>query len=144
LDKSDVSNKGGDDYPVRIHITFAYNPESNGFFAKLKRKTASFFTGKTHPKCAINYIWANNTPVGTIIPSPYIKDVKMIVVENGNANVNTWVQMERNIVEDYRVAFGEDPPFISAIAIMTDSDDTGESVTAYYGDIVMKNVPAQK
>jgi hypothetical protein len=42
---------------------------------------------------------------------------------------------ERNIVEDYRKAFGEEPPMISGVAIMTDTDNTGESVTAYYGDI---------
>jgi hypothetical protein len=41
-------------------------------------------------------------------------------------------------VADYRAAFGEDPPPINGVAIMTDTDNTGESATAYYGDIVFK------
>jgi len=40
--------------------------------------------------------------------------------------------------EDYKQAFGKEPPMISGIAIMTDTDNTGESATAYYGDILLK------
>jgi hypothetical protein len=59
----------------------------------------------------------------------------MIVVRSGAARVGAWVEEERNVYEDYRKAFGEDPPMIKGIAVMTDTDDTGESATAYYGDI---------
>jgi hypothetical protein len=59
----------------------------------------------------------------------------MVVVESGPERLQQWVRVERNIVEDYRKAFGEEPPTISGVAIMTDTDNTGESVTAYYGDI---------
>lgn len=31
--------------------------------------------------------------------------------------------------------FGEEPPLAGGIAIMTDTDNTGESATAYYDDI---------
>ena len=41
--------------------------------------------------------------------------------------------------EDYKTAFKQEPPSISGIAIMTDSDNTGESATAFYGDIIFKN-----
>ncbi|HNP30842.1 MAG TPA: DUF3047 domain-containing protein, partial [Nitrospirales bacterium] len=40
--------------------------------------------------------------------------------------------------EDYKKAFGEDPPNISGVAIMTDTDNTKESAIAYFGDIVFK------
>ena len=35
----------------------------------------------------------------------------------------------------YKQAFGEDPPMIKGIAIMTDTDNTKERAIAYYGDI---------
>jgi hypothetical protein len=60
----------------------------------------------------------------------------MIVVESGPARLNRWVQEKRNILEDYRKAFGNPPPLISGVAVMTDSDNTGESATAHYGDII--------
>ena len=62
----------------------------------------------------------------------------MIVVETGSTKLNTWITEERNVYEDYTRAFGQDPPMISGVAIMTDTDNTGESAEAYYGDIVFK------
>ena len=65
----------------------------------------------------------------------------MIVVESGPAKLNTWITEERNVYEDYKRAFGEEPPMISGVAIMTDTDNTGESAEAYYGDILFKKRP---
>jgi hypothetical protein len=48
------------------------------------------------------------------------------------------VSEERNLYEDYKKAFGQEPPMISGIAIMTDTDNTAESAIAYYGDILFK------
>ena len=62
----------------------------------------------------------------------------MIVVESGDSRLNQWIQEERNVYEDYKSAFGQEPPIISGVAIMTDSDNTGESATAFYGDIIFK------
>ena len=52
--------------------------------------------------------------------------------------VNQWVSEERNVYEDYKQAFHEEPPIISGVAIMTDTDNTGESTVTYYGDILFK------
>jgi len=40
-----------------------------------------------------------------------------------------------NVLEDYRRAFGEEPPRVRSVGIMSDSDNTGERTVAYYGDI---------
>ena len=96
------------------------------------------FTEPVPPLAAINYIWESTTPKGTIVPNPYAEQVKMIVVESGRVLINQWVNEERNVYEDYRKAFGEEPPMVSGVAIMTDTDNTGESAIAYYGDIVFK------
>lgn len=64
--------------------------------------------------------------------------VHMIVVESGSTKFNTWITEERNFYENYKRAFGDEPPMISGIAIMTDTDNTGESAEAYYGDIMFK------
>jgi hypothetical protein len=87
---------------------------------------------------AILYIWESHAPVGTMVPNPYSDRVMMFVVESGADKLNQWVSEEHNVLEDYKRAFGEEPPMISGVAIMTDTDNTGESATAYYGDIVFK------
>jgi hypothetical protein len=138
LKKGDVNKKEGDDYPARIYITFEYDPSKLSFFEKMKYETVRLFYGQYPPLSAINYIWESKAPVGTIVPNPYTDRVKMIVVESGEAKLNQWVNEEKNIYEDYQKAFGEEPPIISGIAIMTDTDNTAESATTYYGDIVFK------
>ena len=142
LKKGDVATKAGDDYPARLYITFAYDSTKVGFFEKLKFETIKLVYGQYPPIGAINYIWESVSPVGTMVPNPYTDRVYMIVVESGEAQINQWVTEERNIAEDYRKAFGEDPPTISGVAIMTDTDNTKESAIAYFGDIVFKQSPS--
>lgn len=140
FNKGDVTRKDGDDYPARIYITFEYDPGRVGFWEKAKFKMARLFYGEYPPTGAINYIWANKAGPGKIFRNPYTERVMMVVVESGPELLNTWVNEERNILQDYRKAFGENPPMISGVAIMTDSDNTGESATAYYGDIIFKKL----
>ena len=59
----------------------------------------------------------------------------MIVVESGAEKVGVWVEESRNVYQDYKQAFGEDPSFINGVAIMTDTDNTKERAVAFYGDI---------
>lgn len=141
LKNGDVLKKEGDDYPARIYITFEYDSAKVGFFDKAKYESIRLFYGQYPPIGAINYIWESKAPKGTMVPNPFTGRVKMIVVESGVAGLNQWIGEERNVYEDYKKAFGEEPPLISGIAIMTDTDNTGESATAYYGDIVFRKAP---
>ncbi len=138
LKKGDVKRKDGDDYPARIYITFKYDPSKLSFAQKAKYETVKALYGQYPPHAAINYIWESKASKGTIVPNPYTDRVMMIVVESGEAKLNQWANEERNIYEDYKKAFKEEPPLISGVAIMTDTDNTGESAMAYYGDILFK------
>lgn len=135
--RGDVTRKDGDDYPVRIYVSFRYSPERLTFAERVRYTAARVFYGEYPPHAGINYIWDAKAPVGTVVPNPFTDRVRMIVVESGSANLDTWREYRRDIVADYRRAFGEDPPPISGIAVMTDADNTGESVSAWYGDIAL-------
>lgn len=137
LQRSDVALKEGDDFPARLYITFAYDPDKVGFGKKLKFKAGQALFGDI-PIAALNYIWETKTPVGTIVENAYTNFAQMIVVESGPQKVGSWVDEERNIYEDYKRAFGEEPPMINGVAIMSDTDNTKEQATAYYGDIVFQ------
>jgi len=134
--KGDVTQKSGDDYPARLYITFVYQPDKVGFLEKLKYETAKLIYGEYPPGGALNYIWDSKAPVGTTVPNPYSDRARMVVVESGAGRLNQWVEEQRNLLEDYQKAFGTPPPPISGVAVMSDSDNTGEAATAYYGDIV--------
>lgn len=133
-----AKKKSGDDYPARIYIAFQYDPDEAGFFEKVKFEAIKAIHGEYPPAASINYIWGSQTPVGETVPNPYTERVQMIVVDSGKEKTGTWVKHTRNVYEDYTAAFGQAPPPVSGIAIMSDSDNTKESATAYYGDIIFK------
>lgn len=115
--QGDSRTKAGDDYAARIYVVFPH-----WFFPKTK---------------TLNYIWANRLPKDAIQANAYTSNAQMIAVESGVEKVGTWVAVRRNIIDDYRRAFGEDPPHKGAIAIMTDTDNTGETAIAWYSRIIV-------
>jgi hypothetical protein len=137
LQRSDVALKEGDDFPARLYITFEYDADKVSFGKKLKFKAGRALFGDI-PVAALNYIWETKTPVGTIVENAYTDFAKMVIVESGTQKVGMWIDEERNIYEDYKNAFGEEPPMINGVAIMSDTDNTKEQATAYYGDIVFQ------
>ncbi|HXV68018.1 MAG TPA: DUF3047 domain-containing protein [Nitrospira sp.] len=140
LQNSDATRKDGDDYPARLYITFEYDPDKVSFGKRLKFKAGQVVFGDI-PIGAISYVWERKAPVGAIIDNAYTDFVKMVVVESGPRQIGIWVDESRNIYEDYKKAFGEEPPMINGVAIMSDTDNTKERVTAYYGDITFTKRP---
>ncbi|WP_434968022.1 DUF3047 domain-containing protein [Marinobacter sediminum] len=137
FEKGDAREKSGDDYPARIYVAFEFQPDKAGFFERAKRKAVEMVFGETLPGNALNYIWANTLPKGDVVPNPYTDKTMMVAVNSGIDQVGEWVTVERDIVSDYQNAFGEAPPPVVGIAIMSDSDNTGETATAWYGDITV-------
>lgn len=141
LVKADVRRKRGDDYPARITITFAYDPKRASFGQRIRYETARLIYGEYPPHAGLSYIWEGKAAVGSVVANAYTDRVRMLVVESGAARLGQWLEYERDILQDYRTAFGAEPPLISGVAIMTDADDTGESALAYYGEISLHSRP---
>lgn len=129
--KGDATKKEGDDYPIRIYIMFQYNPKKASFFDSVKYELAKSFYGEYPPHSALNYIWANKQQSQKIITSAYTDKAKMIVTDSGSLHVKQWREHSVNVLENYKKAFGENPPQNVSLAIMTDSDNTKESATSY-------------
>jgi hypothetical protein len=137
LEKGDAKSKQGDDYAARIYVAFAFDPDQASWWERARHKAAAAFSGKEVPGSALNYIWANKAPKNSIVTNPYIPESMMVAVQSGNSRAGRWITEKRNIVEDYRQAFNQTPPEIIGIGIMTDTDDTGEQTSGYYGDILL-------
>ena len=138
---SDPRTKGGDDYVARIYITFAVDPERAGVKEKAENAIAHMLYGETPPHAALSYVFTHKAALGSIITSPYTQRVKKIVLDADPASVGKWKSFTRDIYDDYKRAFGEEPTRISGIAIMIDTDNTGESASARFGDITLSSRP---
>jgi hypothetical protein len=135
----DATRRNGDDYPARVYVTFAFDPDAP-LTDRMAHRAASALFGEV-PFRAINYIWANRLPKGRHVPNPYTSSVCMIAVQSGNGQAGTWQHEWRDMFADYRLCFGRDPVGVNGIAIMTDSDNTNGSTTAWYGDVRVVGLP---
>jgi len=134
LTKSNITTKEGDDYPARVYILFDYDIRKLPFSVRAKIRLARLY-GADVPLAALCYVWDGKAAAGTSVWSVYTDRVRVIVAESGGTNLGKWVTIRRDVAADFRAAFGEDPPAISGVVLATDTDNTGESATAFYGDI---------
>lgn len=84
------------------------------------------------------YVWTNaRIPEGSIVVSPYHPGTgRSVVVRSGEQWIGQWVRERRNVIDDFRRAFGREPPeTVEVIAIFTDNDQTREPVETYYGAV---------
>jgi hypothetical protein len=138
LPSGNMTKKEGDDFAARVYVTFDYDPSNLSFSDRIKYRLYRTFTSFEIPLRSLNYVWGNEPDkVGSTGPNPFSDWVQYVVVQSGNENAGKWFTEKRNLFEDYRMIYGEDPPMISGITIMTDSDNTGESTKAYFGKIIL-------
>lgn len=117
LNVADEKSKKGDDYSARIYII----------------KDGGFFFWKTK---ALNYVWARHEKKDAIWPNAFApNNAMMIASRSENDPLNTWYQEKKNIAKDYELAFGEKITTIDGIAIMSDTDNSLDETTSYFGDI---------
>ena len=118
LEKGDATKKEGNDYPARLCVVFK-----------------NWIPWQSR---ALNYIWANRLPVNQAVPHAHGFNSMMIAVESGGAKAGQWIKERKNVLDDYHHYFGPNPPMVSALALMTDTDNTGEKVTAWFGPVTIK------
>lgn len=135
LEDADNTVRGTEDSPVRIILGFDGDRDSLPFSEQILFETAKILTGHDFPYATLMYIWENKAPVGTVIRSTHSSRVRMLVASQGTAEVGKWQTLTRNIIEDFEKAYGEKPGKLIGIGVLTDTDNTGDSVEAWYGDI---------
>lgn len=112
----DERTKQGDDYPARIYVVIS----------------GGVWFWRTQ---ALNYVWSSYQPQGASWPNAFTSHAVMLAVESGSAKLGRWVDFRRDVRQDLRRYLGMEARSIDAVAIMTDTDNSGQHAVAYYGDI---------
>ena len=143
LEKGDFSSRDGDDSPARIYVAFEYEPAKRSLLDRLRFGAARLLYGEI-PGSALNYVWGSREPRNKVYAgsSPFTDFSRLLVCRSEADPLDTWIEEERNLYEDYRLAFGAEPPAIIGIGIMSDTDNTGERATAYFGDLTLLRQPS--
>ena len=141
IDGADNAVASKEDSPVRVSLGFEGDRSKLTIGEKTKSSLAKTGTGREIPYAQLVYVWANQYPVGTVIPNPHTKRVQFVVAGTGSADFGKWVTIKRNVVEDFKKAFGEEPGMLTEVGVLTDTDNTGGSVEIWYGDIQFSAAP---
>ena len=112
----DERTRAGDDYPARVYVI----------------RSHPVFLWRTR---AVNYVWASAQAAGATWPNAYTDASRNVAVHSGAEDAGRWVEERRDVRADFRELFGESVREVDAVAIMTDTDNTGGAAVAFYGDI---------
>ena len=107
--------------------------------SKTDDQAAQLFLAFTKTK-AIVYIWDTTAPQGLMedAPAPFFMNIKAVVVRSGAAETGRWIREMRNVYEDYRRLFGEEPPAVGGVRLQINSQHTGTSAESYFADVMFK------
>ncbi|HJW51996.1 MAG TPA: DUF3047 domain-containing protein, partial [Burkholderiaceae bacterium] len=139
---ADNQDRYAEDSPVRLLLFFDGDKRSLSLREQLLMETVQMLSGQVPPYATLMYIWENRFPVDTVLSNSFSGQIKLVVAGSGpDASLGHWKSFERNYVDDYRRAFGAAPGQLIGVGIMTDTDNTGERIEAYYGDIELARRP---
>jgi len=117
---ADARKKATDDQAAQVYVTFPRFP------AAVRSRV-------------IGYIWDSTAPAGSTIKSQKTGLVTYIVMRSGEADLGKWLTESRNVCEDYKKIYGEDPDEkMEAVSLGIDSDDTKSKAEAFIGEILFR------
>ena len=131
---ADMTRKAGDDYAARVYLTFDVPPDQLDLGTRMKLGIARSIYGNQLPDAALNYIWDNSHPVGTLQNNAYTDRARMLVLRSGAEKAGAWVSERRNVQKDFQRAFGNIDGHLSTLVLASDTDNTGEDAHAGFAD----------
>ncbi len=80
----------------------------------------------------IGYVWDPIVPMNSVVTSRKTSTVTFLVVRSG-ADHSAWQTEQRDVTEDYRRIFGEEPRGPQAVALSIDTNDTRSPAATRFG-----------
>jgi hypothetical protein len=121
------------DAPASIVLAFDGDKSRLPMRARMMFDLARALTGEEPPYATLVYAWGTSEPLESVVLNPRSDRIRKIVVDSGSAQARRWREHRRDVVADYRRAFGEEPGRLIGVALMTDADNTRAQARAWYG-----------
>lgn len=144
INGADLRERDSDDSPVRVVL--AFEGDRSRFSAKnaMLSELVLLMTGEPLPYATLMYVWGNHSEPGSVVVNSRTDRIRKLVIESGPQALNRWLDYERDIRADYEKAFGEEPGALVSIGHMTDTDNTRQQATAWYGPMTLLARPANR
>jgi len=87
------------------------------------------------------YIWDSNAPQGFSGTSTAYSKMRYFVLQSGTSKLDQWIWETRNVYEDYRKLFQEEPPTAGGVLLYINTQHTQGSAEIEYGDLFFSSQP---
>jgi hypothetical protein len=134
---ANTAEQSKEDAPVRLMVAFAGDTSKLPFKERATASAAQSISGQALPYATLMYVWGGKVAIDSITTSSRSSRIRMLAVAADDQGIGQWHSYTRNILEDFKRAFGEEAGKVTSIQLMTDSDNTGADAQAYYGDITV-------
>jgi DUF3047 family protein len=116
----DARHKNTDDEAAQLYVTFPRFPSA------VRSRI-------------IGYIWDSTAPVGSRFQSQKVGTVTFVVVRSGDADRGRWIVEQRNVFDDYKAIYGEEPTEtekVGGVSISINSQNTRSRAESFFGEIL--------
>jgi hypothetical protein len=126
---TDLTKRGADDRALAVYFVFGAAADAS--------KSPLALLGSPAVTTLV-YVFGGDKPIGSVLPSPHMgARGKFVVLRLADARKNAWFDEAVDLAKDYARAFGTPPPLLLAVAISSDSDDTGRRNHARLRDLAL-------
>ncbi len=134
----DLTERDTSDAVTRVVLIFEGDRATLSRRDHMLSDLAQLVTGEPMPYATLMYVWDPRLPVGSVVYNAHTRRIRKLVVESGPQRLGRWLDYERDIVADFRQAFGEAPGTLTGIGVMTDANNTESSAQAWYGPLTLR------
>ncbi|MEJ8846826.1 DUF3047 domain-containing protein [Variovorax rhizosphaerae] len=144
---TDLHVKAGDDSAAKLCVFFNLPSDKLSISERTQLKLARAVSGEDVPTETLCYVWDVKEPKGSLFVNAFTNRMQMLVLESGPTTAaGGWVPEKRNVLEDYRRAFGREAgtlvPDVVAVAVAADSDNTQGHGLSFFSDIDLRGTAA--
>lgn len=121
----DVRRREADDQAAQLYVVFPLFP------AMLRTRV-------------LGYVWDATAPAGSSLASAATSLARIVVMQSGPGKAGRWLEETRNIREDYRRLFHEEPPPVGKVSVFINSQHTRSRAVAWFGPIRFSAEPPRR
>jgi hypothetical protein len=141
-DAPDLTTSAREDAAARLVFFFDGDRSRLPWTDRLVMAAADRLGSRPLPFATLMYVSAPGQSTGQLFSNPYTRRIRMLVVDGDPGDDKAvWRSFRRNLREDFRRAFGEEPGRLLGWGLMTDSDNTRSRAEAVYGPVRFERLP---
>jgi hypothetical protein len=135
---TDLRDRAGDDSAVKVCLAFDMPIDKVPLIERELLRLARTRSAVPLPAATLCWVWGRNETAGSVVPNPYSKRVRYIVLRGAGDASRRWFEESRDVAADWAQAFGDESaevPPVTAVIVAGDADNTGGQSLAFVRDL---------